>query len=118
MKSPLKRYHCHKNEYCFYEKLLPMDLITISVAEDIFMILYTLNISLPKHKLDEVKFDHRFTGYFFQQNKDKMLPQLQFEAFNQIADQASRLERTLAETRKVKTLAGEEQKGMERQQIN
>ena len=74
VKSPLKRYNCHKNEYCFYEKLLPMDLVTISVAEDIFMILYTLNISLPKHKLDEVKFDHRFTGFFFQQNKDKMLP--------------------------------------------
>ena len=82
------------------------------------MLLYIFNITLPKHKLDEIKFDHKVTGYFFQQNLKEMLPQLQFEAFNQISDQATRLQKTLSETVKIKTLAGEEQKGMENQEIN
>ena len=69
-----KKSLCHKNEHCFYENLLPMDLVTIAIGQDIFMILYILNICLPKHKLDEVKFDHRVTGFFFNQNKKQMLP--------------------------------------------
>ena len=59
-----------------------MDLITINIAEDIFQVLYILNVTQPKHKLGEVKFDHRFTGYFYNLNIKEMLPQLQFEAFN------------------------------------
>lgn len=47
-----------------------------------------------------------------------MLPQLHYEAFNQISDQASRLQKTIAETDKIKTLTGEEQKGMEPQEVN
>lgn len=43
-----------------------MDLITISCAENLFQILYIFNITLPKYKLDEIKFDHHVTGYFFE----------------------------------------------------
>ena len=63
-----------------------MDLISIGIAEDIFMVLYIFNTTLPKHKLDEVKFDYQVTGFFFNQNMKEMLPKLQFEAFNQISD--------------------------------
>ena len=114
----MKRTNCQFNEHCFYENLVPFDQLTIDCAEDLFMILYILNKKLPKYKLDEIKFDHNVTGYFFQQNLKSMLPQLHFEAFNQISDQATRLSKTIAETHKIKTLTGEEQKGMEGHEVN
>ena len=59
-----------------------MDQLTIHVAEDIFMIIYIFNTTLPKYKLDEIKFDHSVTGFYLNQNIKEMLPKLQYEAFN------------------------------------
>ena len=52
--------------YCFYEQLVPFDVLTIECAEELFMILYILNITQPKHILDEIKFDHRLTGFSYE----------------------------------------------------
>lgn len=113
-----RRNYCQKNEHCFYEHLIPMDQITIHIAEDLFQIIHILNTNLPKYKLDEIKFDHSVTGFYFNQNLKEMLPKLQFEAFNSISDQFTREQKTIDETYKSKTLSGEEQKGMEDSEVN
>lgn len=93
-------------------------MLTIECAEELFLILYILNITQPKHILDEIKFDHRLTGYSYEQNKKAMTPQMHFEAFNQLADQSMRIKKTIDEAMKIKTLTGEEQRGMDSTETN
>lgn len=44
-----------------------------------------------------MSFDHQMTGWFFQKFGSKYKPQLHFESFDRLADQALRLRDTMAE---------------------
>ena len=64
-KRRMKGSQCELNEYCLYEDLVPMDLVTLACAEDMFKILYVFNQRLTKEFLGQMSFDHQMTGWFF-----------------------------------------------------
>jgi hypothetical protein len=48
---------CSKDEFCFFEHLVPYDSITIQCALLTFELIFTFNQSLPAFALGSVKFD-------------------------------------------------------------
>lgn len=79
---------CTKNEYCFFEHLLPFDQVTIECAEIAFDIITILNRVLPAFALGSVRFDPLETTWFFDKYFPRFKARYEFEAFEHIAESA------------------------------